>query len=579
MKRSILTKVFLIHLIIVLLLALFILLISFQSIRSTHLNSQAQNLVNLGESLKFKIVSFLEQEKIEELDCFIKEFGDRIQTRITVIDREGNVLADSDEDPTNMENHKDRPEIYKAYSGEIGQSIRFSRTVKTEMLYIGLPLHRNGKISEVIRVSLYLEDINRLIKDLRWKISQLTIFALLLSFLLVLFIYRSFSKPVSELQAASKKIASGDFNAHVSLRYKNEFRDLAESFNFMTDKVKALFDEVNVKKNELEGILSAIEEGVVALDKDGRILFANTSFASIIQNTDVQGKFYWEVLRNAKLKKLVDQNRSSGKNASIELDLEGKTFYCSVTSLKSKEEVILTLYDITDLKNVEKIKKDFILNASHELRTPLTSIKGFLETMEEDLEGDKKRYLDIIHRNVDRLIYIVRDLLMMAELEEKEIPLQLEEIDFAGMIERLLIMFEQALSEKKLKLSVNIPSKLPKIEGDSFKLEQLFINLIDNAIKYTEKGTITISFSDQGGYISCEIQDTGIGMSEEYFSRIFERFYVVDKSRSRKFGGTGLGLSIVKHIVRLHSGEISVQSTLGQGTAVTVKLPVRIQKN
>jgi two-component system phosphate regulon sensor histidine kinase PhoR len=347
----------------------------------------------------------------------------------------------------------------------------------------------------------------------------------------------------------------------------------------MTDKVKALFDEVNVKKNELEGILSAIEEGVVALDKDGRILFANTSFASIIQNIDVQGKFYWEVLRDAKLKKLVDQNRSSGKNASIELDLEEKTFYCSVTSLKSKEEVILTLYDITDLKNVEKIKKDFILNASHELRTPLTSIKGFLETMEEDLEGDKKRYLDIIHRNVDRLIFIVRDLLMMAELEEKEIPLQLEEIDLAGMIERLLIMFEQALSEKKLKLSVNIPSKLPKIEGDSFKLEQLFINLIDNAIKYTEKGTITISFSDQGGYIGCKIQDTGIGMSEEYFSRIFERFYVVDKSRSRKFGGTGLGLSIVKHIVRLHSGEISVQSTLGQGTAVTVKLPVRIQKN
>ncbi len=576
MKRTILTKVFLGHLVIVLLLALFALLISFKAIRSSFINSQAQNLIHLGESLKFKVTSIIQEENFEELDQFVKEFGKQIQTRITVIDIEGIVLADSDEDPAKMENHKSRPEIYKAYSGEIGQSIRFSRTVKAEMLYIGLPLQRQGEIREVLRISLYLEDINVLIKDLRWKITQLTLLALVFSFFLVLFLYRSFSKPVSELQTASQKIASGDFETRVSMRYKNEFHDLAESFNVMTGKVKTLFDEVNLKKKELEGILSAIEEGVIALDKDGRILFANSSFTSIVKNINVEGKHYWEVIRDSNLKKLVDQNRISGENTSIELDLEGKTFQCSITYLKSKEEVILTLYDITELTNVEKIKRDFIHNASHELRTPLTSIKGFIETMEEDLEGDKKRYLDIIHKNVDRLIYIVRDLLLMAELEEKAMSLEYEEIDVAELVNRLLLGFEQALSEKKLQLSVDIPEGLPKIKGDTFKLEQLFINLIDNAIKYTEKGSIAISCSDEGSVINCNLKDTGIGMAEEYLSRIFERFYVVDKSRSRKFGGTGLGLSIVKHIVKLHNGDISVQSAIGQGTTIIVKLPKQL---
>lgn len=579
MKHPTLTKVFLGHLIVILLLALFVLLVSFRSIRSSYIDSQAQNLIHLGEALKFEVTTFLETGNREGLDRIVKDLGKHIETRISVIDRDGIVLADSDEDPAVMENHKSRPEIYKAYSGEIGQSIRFSRTVKADMLYIGIPLIRNGEIKEVLRVSLYLEDINTLIKDLRRKISQLTFIALVFSFLLILLLYRSFSKPISELQEASKRIASGDFETHVSMRHKNEFKTLAESFNFMSDKVKTLFDEASLKKKELAGILSAIEEGVVVLNRDGRILFANTSFTSIVRIENVQGQHDWEVLRDPHLKNLLDKNRSTKENFSIELDIDGKTYHCSITYLKSREEMILTLHDITEFKNLEKIKRDFILNASHELRTPLTSIKGFIETMEEDPQGDHKKYLEIIHRNVDRLMFIVRDLLMMAELEEKDISLELDMIDVADMIHRVLFGFEKTLSQKSLKLTVDIPPELPKIEGDALKLEQIFINLIDNAIKYTEKGSLTIGCSQQSDFINCTVQDTGIGIAEEYLPRIFERFYVVDKSRSRKSGGTGLGLSIVKHIIKLHNGEISVKSVLGKGTIVTVRLPIHLQNS
>jgi two-component system phosphate regulon sensor histidine kinase PhoR len=556
-------------------MALFILIVSFQAIRSFHLDSLAQNLMHLGESLKYRISTYLEANDIQEMDRFVKEFGSQIQTRITIINREGIVLADSDEDPAKMENHRARPEIFKAYSGEIGQSIRFSRTVKTEMLYIGLPVVRNGEISEVLRVSLYLEDINQLIKGLRWKITHITLLVLFVSFLLILIMYRSFSKPVSELQAASRKIAEGNFEKYIFTHYKNEFGALTESFSFMTDKVKSLFDEVNVKKKELEGILGAIEEGLAALDKDGRILFANQSFKNIVGREEVEKNYYWEVIRDSNLKNVIEQQQTSETSASIELELGHKTYQCSVSFLRSKNETILTLYDISELKKVERIKRDFILNASHELRTPLTSIKGFIETMEEDVEGTNKKYLDIIHRNVDRLIYIVRDLLMMAELEEKEIELELEKIEIFRIIEKVLKIFDQAISQKKLELSVEVSKNLPKIEGDSFKLEQMFINLIDNAVKYTEKGSIAIRCKEQDNFLICQIQDTGIGMSEEHLSRIFERFYVVDKSRSRGLGGTGLGLSIVKHIVKLHNGEIHVESSIGKGTTISIKLPVQ----
>jgi two-component system phosphate regulon sensor histidine kinase PhoR len=235
-------------------------------------------------------------------------------------------------------------------------------------------------------------------------------------------------------------------------------------------------------------------------------------------------------------------------------------------------------HDVTELKRVEKIKKDFVVNVSHELRTPLTAIKGFVETIYEDIDDKNRGYLAIIRRNTDRLINIVADLLLLSELEEKGAALSLEPCDLTIMIEQMRKIFEPRLREKGLLLTIPANPALPDLMADAFKLEQVFVNLIDNAIKYTETGGITISLLQQNGQVLIEIQDTGIGIPREHLSRIFERFYVVDASRSKQLGGTGLGLSIVKHILLLHNGTIDVESTPGQGTKFIITLPINLPR-
>jgi two-component system phosphate regulon sensor histidine kinase PhoR len=234
---------------------------------------------------------------------------------------------------------------------------------------------------------------------------------------------------------------------------------------------------------------------------------------------------------------------------------------------------MVIFHDITEIKNTEKIKKDFILNVSHELRTPLTAIKGFIESLGTEIDKKNLRYLDILKRNTERLINIVNDLLVLSELEDRETVLRLEDVDLNQLIEDIRKIFEQKLKEKKLNLKIQSADKHITVKADSFQLEQIFINLIDNAIKYTQKGGIVITVKQDKKYTTISIEDTGIGIPKENLTRIFERFYVVNKSRSRSLGGTGLGLSIVKHIVLLHNGKIDVESTLGKGTKFTISLP------
>jgi two-component system phosphate regulon sensor histidine kinase PhoR len=288
----------------------------------------------------------------------------------------------------------------------------------------------------------------------------------------------------------------------------------------------------------------------------------------------VEGKFYWEVLREPNFSDLIKKVQQEKRSRTEELSLDEKSYLCSATYLDSRGETVITLHDITEVKKVEKIKKDFIMNISHELRTPLTAIKGFVETLEEEVDRDKRHYLEIIKRHTDRLINIVKDLLILSELEEKETKLEVEEVDVAALVKDIMKIFEQKLKDKRLEVEVKVEEKIPSVKGDPFKLEQMFINLIDNAVKYTEKGKITIAVERKEDRIAIEVKDTGIGIPREHISRVFERFYVVDKSRSKRLGGTGLGLSIVKHIALLHGGEVAVESDPGKGTSFTVLLPV-----
>ena len=321
-------------------------------------------------------------------------------------------------------------------------------------------------------------------------------------------------------------------------------------------------------------IITSISDGLAVLDRDGRILLYNEGFRNIADRDNMEGKFYWEVLRdsgsNAILKKAMEQKTAS----SGEVEIHGRVFFNRFDFLLPTETVVVTFHDVSELKKLEKMKKDFVANLSHELRTPLTAIKGFAETMEEEETAGNRAYLEIIKRHTDRLIDIVSDLLTLSELEEKNLTREMTQVDLKAIAGNAMKILEKKIRGKGLTLDAAIPDDLPLFFGEPFKLEQMLINLLDNAVRYTEKGGIRLAIRAEEGRLLIRVQDTGIGISKEHLPRIFERFYVADKSRARELGGTGLGLSIVKHIVLLHNGNIRVNSEPGVGTEFEITLPL-----
>jgi two-component system phosphate regulon sensor histidine kinase PhoR len=573
MRNSLFSKVFGGYLLIICILLLLVPLISFKLIRTYYVNTLTENLKNIAITTSPQIVSFLDGRHHTELDAFLKNLKDMINARITIIDKEGAVLADSEKDPATMESHKIRPEVIDALSGGMGKSMRFSVTLEEEMLYVALPIEQNSKVLGVVRMSIPLKQINSLLYDLQLRIIIAIAIITLLSIVIAFLLSKGLSKPVSTLVQAAKNLAKGDFHTRVYLQAGGELKELETSFNEMAARMEGLFGSLSRRNEELDTIVSSIQEILLVLDKDGRIKLTNESFKKALDNEEVQDKFYWEVMRCPDFSELIKKVMEERKNHIQEIEFRDKNYLCSVTFLSSKEEMVAVLYDITELKNLEQMKKDFVANMSHELRTPLTAIKGFVETLEEEEEIKNVQYLEIIKRHTDRLMNIVNDLLVLSELEQTGSALVIENINLASLAENILKVFEEVAKEKGIELKLIAARDLNAIQADPFKLEQMFINLLDNAIKYTEKGEVSIIIRQEASKSIIEIADTGIGIPANHLPRIYERFYVVDKSRSKKLGGTGLGLSIVKHIVLLHGGTIDIESSPGIGTKITLILP------
>lgn len=574
MRKSFFWKIFGWYLVIVLALGLLVSFYSFRTIRRHFIDNQVQHLENLAQTLKLTILPLFEEGRSDEMNNFVKALDKKIQTRITVVDGEGVVHADSEEDYRKMENHRYRPEIQQALQGKTGKAIRWSDTVRQEMLYVGLPLEKEGKVIGVLRVSLFLKDIQHLLSQINKDTGRAVAILLLFMVAMAFLVSRSLSRPVKHLIEASRKVAAGNFDVRVYPKTRDEIRDLAENFNSMTAEIRELFHNLARQKEELESILASIQEGLLVLDKGGKVILANQSLKQILQNEQVEGKFYWEVVRSSRFGELITEARGEKRNLQGEFDLNEKDYLGSASYLPFSERLVVTVHDLTEMHRLERVKRDFVLNVSHELRTPLTAIKGFVETLEGEVEEKDKNYLGIIKRNTERLINIVKDLLLLAELEEKGISIQTEQMDLKPLVQNVLKIFEPEAKEKGLTLELVVDQEFPPISADPFAIEQVFVNLIDNAIKYTEKGSVRIALRKGTGAVQIDVADTGMGIPAEHLTRIFERFYVVDKSRSKKLGGTGLGLAIVKHIVLAHHGQISVKSLPGQGTVFSVSLPL-----
>jgi len=529
--------------------------------------------------------------KSEELAPFALPVDETNGIRITAIDKDGVVISDSEKDPKVMENHGGRPEVKDAISKGIGESIRYSTTVKKDMFYVAVALKdENGKIQAVVRTALPLSSFEETFAIIKFEVIYLALILILIALFLSFVSSRALSKSLEETIGLSEEIAKGNFVVSIPISYrKGEIGKLNLALSKMAEKLDELFRQVSIEKSQLEAVLTAMSEGVMVVTNDGRVILMNHALKDMLAIKDPSfGKPYWEVLRNREIMELIENTIKNHLSEKKEISLFYPTeryYIASAIPLGSlKKETIVVMFDITEFKTLEKIKADIVANVSHELRTPLTAIKGYVETLElgaYENPDERSHFLNIIGRHTDRLINIVSDLLLLSDIERKSTPLgeesraTFEQIDFKESVYSSLEALKSKVEEKGLRVSVDIEENLPKFRGDGFLLGQMFINLIDNAVKYTpEGGTIGVEIKHPDSQFKIEVIDTGIGIPKEHLARIFERFYRVDKTRSRKIGGTGLGLSIVKHIVIMHGGKIEVESEVGKGSRFMITLPL-----
>jgi len=567
--KSLFAKLFFSFFIITTLLCVVLLFVSFETIKKQHYSLLSDTLEKNSALLTPEVFKFIDNKSA--LNMYIAKAAKAINARVTVVNLQGNVLSDSENDVSTMDNHKFRPEISDAIDGRIGKEIRFSKTEKKQMFYVAVPIRDRSALKNiaVIRLSVPVSAIKDFQLEIWDKILNVALVALLLSLFLAYMLSKKISGPLSQIGNVASKIATGDFSARVYIKAQGEVRILADNFNSMGEKIKNLFSELSESKELMNRILSSLEEGIVVFDKNEKIIIYNRKFMEIVGLDDLNGKHLWEVLT------LSDFTGISSLSDNVfhklpDVVRDGLIYEPTVSLVNAGSEMMLVLFDVTQSRNIEKIKKEFVANVSHELMTPLTAIKGFVETMQEE---NTTEYLPIVQKNSERLIYIVKDLLLLSKLEEKTMDLEKEKFDLTSLVASEIEIFLSRAKQKGIIIEFD-SSKVCELVADQLKVEQVIVNLLDNAIKYSESGKVIVSVQHDNTYGMLSVQDTGIGIPKESLNRIFERFYVVDKSRSKKLGGTGLGLSIVKHIVHLHNGKLEVLSEPGVGSTFKVYLPL-----
>jgi len=527
------------------------------------------------------------KENAPVLDPLIKSLSRKIKCRITVLSKAGKVMADSEktiDETLKMENHTDRPEIKAALSDYIGEEIRYSKTLGIDMLYIALPIRNEIEIIGALRLALPLSDLKEMLSVIRKTVLFSLIFALGLAFVLGAILTRGIVKPINKMIYVSNKFSHGDFSHKISIFSKDELGELASVLNKMAQNLEDKIREIEIKNQHLVAILESMVEGIIVVDKTSRIISVNHTIEKIfnISKNNLEGRIFLEAIRNNDLLDIVRKVLQKGEITSCELKLVlpvQKIFQINASPVFEKNMVsgcLLVIHDITDMRKLETMRKDFVANASHELKTPLTSIKGFLETLLEGALDDKennRRFLVIMQEHAERLNKLVDDLLSLSSLESKEMLLRKDVFNLYQLAWKVIANSGTQLKKKNIEIKNELPEKL-SVNADKDKIEGVFTNLIDNAIKFNkEKGIIRIYSWDEEGRIKVVIEDSGIGIPERDISRIFERFYRVDKARSAELGGTGLGLSIVKHIVELHGGNVGVESAEGLGSKFWFTLP------
>jgi len=520
----------------------------------------------------------------EAWDVVADDAGRLAKARVTIIRRDGTVLGDSKlsvQQLGQMENHAARPEIAEALATGLGGISRYSTTVKGRMLYAAIPFRQALEIVGVVRLAVPLAEIDHAIATLRRLFLAASLFALILAVVLSGVATQLASRSVLALTAAAKTMAEGDLSPRMPIAGHDEFAELGRALDHLAQSLSQSLADLRSERDLLGGIMTGMREGVLLLDVQGRLALVNPAFREMfLVHADVVGRPLLEVVRHAELKALLDQAVQSQAAVTGEIEVAGlkpRRLLVHASKAGADNGTLLVLVDVTDVRRLESLRRDFVANASHELRTPVASARSALETLRNAMRSDPGAagdFLDIIDRNVDRLHHLIEDLLDLSRIESREFQLDLEPLALATVTEATLGIFREKAMSKQISLHHELPMDLPAPRADKRGVEQVLANLIDNAIKYCPAhADVSIRAAVDRSFIRLSVADTGSGIEAEHLPRLFERFYRVDPGRSRDLGGTGLGLSIVRHLVEAMGGTVHVESTLGKGTTFSFTLP------
>lgn len=553
-----------------------------------HLLDEArENLLN-----EAKLVAIMCAKEIGDLKrdapAIAHNAGREIRARVTIMSADGAVAGDSelkDSDLGKLENHSSRPEFQQAIRNGAGSSIRYSSTLGTSMLYVAYPFRAENDQGGVIRMALPLSRLEAATGSFRTILMAALLLAIVCSFFLSYVIASLTSRPLRKIASVAGLIGKGNFGARIPVTSRDEIGELAAMMNEMTAKIEEQMGKISAERNRLDTILRGMGEGMIVTDTSGNITLANPAFRAIFALVEeLEGKSLLEITRQPAMHNTLKRTLESREETVEEMSVlvpEEKHLLTHWVPLREEGELlgaVAVFHDISDLKRLEGIRKDFVANVSHELRTPVSVIKGFAETLLN--EGDalhpekKTRFLNIIHNHAERLASLISDLLTLSRMESGAMELEPAPVNILGAVTRAFRLMERTAEEKGISL-IPAPSleDTPHALADAAKLDQVFINLLDNGVKFTPAGgSVTISAVQLDSLIKINVTDTGIGIPPRDLPRIFERFYRVDPARSREMGGTGLGLAIVKHIVQAHGGTVSVESSPGKGATFSFTL-------
>ncbi len=538
--------------------------------------------------LENQVAPLLRRGDLPAVDRLFKDLGPRTTTRYTLVLPRGLVVADSEREVATMDNHGDRPEVQDALAGRLGVSRRLSYTLGEKMIYVALPIRQDDRLLGVLRAAVPVTFVDQALWSIYLKISGGGLVIVLVAAVLSLILIRRLSRPLEEIKRGAQRLAAGDLSATLAVPGTDELGSLVEALNHMAAQLDDRFRTILRQRQEQEAILSSMVEGVIAVDTHDRLITLNKAGARLLRvNPDaVRNLSLPEVIRNKDLQRFLGQTRTADRPLESEIVLPGsgdQFIQVHGTTLRDAQGqaigVLLVLNDVTRLRRLERVRRDFVANVSHELRTPITSIKGFVETL---LGGALQEpdnalgFLQIIARQADRLNQIIEDLLTLSRIEQDE-----EEGQVALQLERLRPVLRAAVqvceiraAAKHIQLILNCPDDL-QAPVNAPLLESAVVNLVDNAIKYSPAdSTVTIEVAVAPEMIVIHVRDQGRGIPPQHLPRLFERFYRVDPSRSRKMGGTGLGLAIVKHIAQAHGGWVTVDSQVEHGSVFSLHLPL-----